>query len=317
MGLAVGVDIGGTKIAAGVVNDQGAVLAQERMATGGRDAQTIEDGIADLVTRLRANYELEAVGIGAAGFVDEKRSRVNFAPNLGWHNEPLQHAVESQVGIPVVVENDANAAAWGEFRFGAGRDIEGLLDMVTITVGTGIGGGIVIGGNLYRGRWGAAGELGHMCVDPGGRPCSCGNRGCWEQYASGNALVREARWLASERRADAQVLLDLGDGTPEGVQGKHVTQAARAGDPVALAAFDFVARWLGLGMADIATVLDPQCFVIGGGVSEADDVLLPSVVRALTESVSGREHRQLPRVVVAALGNTAGVIGAADLARLR
>lgn len=314
MSLTVGVDIGGTKIAAGVVDQDGVILASERVATGGRDAETVEVAIAEQVAKLSEQYDIEAVGIGAAGFVDEKRSRVNFAPNLGWRDEPLRMAVESAVGVPVVVENDANAAAWGEYRFGAGK---GLDYLCMITVGTGIGAGIIIDGSLYRGRWGAAAEFGHMCVSPGGRPCSCGNRGCWEQYASGNALVREARWLASERRTEAEALLDLGDGTPEGVQGLHVTEAAREGDQVALAAFDFVARWLGVGMADIAAVLDPECFVIGGGVSEAGDVLLTSTVRSFTESVTGREHRTLPKTVIATLGNTAGLVGAADLARFR
>ncbi len=314
MGLTVGIDIGGTKIAAGVVDDHGRILARKRVATARRDAETVEHTVSDLVRQLQANHEIEAVGIGAAGLVDEKRSRVNFAPNLGWRDEPLRLAVESEINLPVVVENDANAAAWGEYRFGAGRGTEYL---VTITVGTGIGAGIIIEGNLYRGRWGAAAEFGHLCVEPGGRPCGCGNRGCWEQYASGNALVREARYLASERRTEAETLLDLGDGTPEGVQGVHITNAAREGDPVALAAFDFVSRWLGQGMADIAAILDPECFVIGGGVSEAGDILLNSTVRAFSESVTGKEHRTLPKCVVAKLGNTAGLVGAADLARLR
>ncbi|MEI2641152.1 MAG: ROK family glucokinase [Candidatus Nanopelagicales bacterium] len=314
MGLTVGIDIGGTKIAAGVVDDHGRILARKRVATARRDAETVEHTVSDLVRQLQAHHEIEAVGIGAAGFVDEKRSRVNFAPNLGWRDEPLRLAVESEINLPVVVENDANAAAWGEYRFGAGRGTEYL---VTITVGTGIGAGIIIDGNLYRGRWGAAAEFGHLCVEPGGRPCGCGNRGCWEQYASGNALVREARYLASERRTEAETLLDLGDGTPEGVQGVHITNAAREGDPVALAAFDFVSRWLGQGMADIAAILDPECFVIGGGVSEAGDILLNSTVRAFSESVTGKEHRTLPKCVVAKLGNTAGLVGAADLARLR
>jgi glucokinase len=314
MGLTVGVDIGGTKIAAGVVDEQGRIQARHRVATAGRDAETIEQTVADLVRGLQRDFEIEAVGIGAAGFVDEKRSRVIFAPNLGWKDEPLRAAVEAEVGVPVVVENDANAAGWAECRFGAGLGVEYV---VTITVGTGIGAGIVLDGELYRGRWGAAAEFGHLTVEPGGRPCACGKRGCWEQYASGNALVREARYLASERRSEAEVLLNLGDGTPEGVQGPHVTAAAREGDPVALAAFDFVARWLGQGMADIAAVLDPECFVIGGGVSEADDVLLAPTVRAFTESLSGREHRPVSKVKVAKLGNAAGLVGAADLARYR
>ncbi|MCB0899025.1 MAG: ROK family glucokinase [Actinobacteria bacterium] len=314
MGLTVGIDIGGTKIAAGVVDEEGRILARVRAATPGRDAEQVEQKVSEMVLSLRNDHDIEAVGIGAAGFVDEKRSRVNFAPNLGWKDEPLRMAVESVVDLPVVVENDANAAAWGEYRFGAGK---GRDFLVTITVGTGIGAGIILEGALYRGRWGAAAEFGHLNVDPGGRPCGCGNRGCWEQYASGNALVREARYLASERRSEAETLLDLGDGTPEGVQGLHVTQAAREGDPVALAAFDFVSRWLGQGMADVTAILDPECFVIGGGVSEAGELLLASTVRAFTESVSGKETRQLPKIVIAKLGNAAGLVGAADLARFR
>ena len=314
MGLTVGVDIGGTKIAAGVVDEQGEILARKRVATAGRSAETVERTVSDLVKQLQRDFDIEAIGIGAAGFVDEKRSRVNFAPNLGWRDEPLRMAVESATGLPVVVENDANAAAWGEYRFGAGRGSDYL---VAITVGTGIGGGIITEGALYRGRYGAAAEFGHLSVDPGGRPCGCGNRGCWEQYASGNALVREARYLASERRTEAEKMLDLGDGTPEGVQGVHVSTAAREGDPVALAAFDFVSRWLGQGMADVAAILDPECFVIGGGVSEAGDILLGSTVRAFGESVTGRDHRTLPKIVVAQLGNAAGLVGAADLARYR
>ncbi len=314
MGLTVGVDIGGTKIAAGVVDEQGEILARKRVATAGRSAETVERTVSDLVKQLQRDFDIEAIGIGAAGFVDEKRSRVNFAPNLGWRDEPLRMAVESATGLPVVIENDANAAAWGEYRFGAGRGSDYL---VAITVGTGIGGGIITEGALYRGRYGAAAEFGHLSVDPGGRPCGCGNRGCWEQYASGNALVREARYLASERRTEAEKMLDLGDGTPEGVQGVHVSTAAREGDPVALAAFDFVSRWLGQGMADVAAILDPECFVIGGGVSEAGDILLGSTVRAFGESVTGRDHRTLPKIVVAQLGNAAGLVGAADLARYR
>ena len=310
----MGVDIGGTKTGAGVADEQGESLARKRVATAGRSAENVERTVSHLVKQLQRDFDIEAIGIGAAGFVDEKRSRVNFAPNLGWRDEPLRMAVESATGLPVVIENDANAAAWGEYRFGAGRGSDYL---VAITVGTGIGGGIITEGALYRGRYGAAAEFGHLSVYPGGRPCGCGNRGCWEQYASGNALVREARYLASERRTEAEKMLDLGDGTPEGVQGVHVSTAAREGDPVALAAFDFVSRWLGQGMADVAAILDPECFVIGGGVSEAGDILLGSTVRAFGESVTGRDHRTLPKIVVAQLGNAAGLVGAADLARYR
>jgi glucokinase len=286
---------------------------EDRRRTPSRGADAVETAVIELVEEFKSGHDIEAVGIGFAGFIDEKRSRVLLAPNLGWTDEPLRMAIEGKVGLPVIVENDANAAAWGEYRFGG--DIP--QDMVCVTVGTGIGGGLIIGGQLYRGAHGVAAEFGHLNVEPGGRLCGCGNRGCWEQYASGNALVREARLLAAERRSEAEILLDLGDGTPEAVEGKHVTIAARKGDPVALAAFDSLARWLGQGIADVTALLDPACFVIGGGVSEAGDLLLGATRRAFMSALSGRDSRPIPDLRLAALGNKAGLVGAADLARIR
>ena len=212
------------------------------------------------------------------------------------------------------MENDANAAAWGEFRFGAGRDAH---DLVAVTVGTGIGGGIVLSDRLVRGAFGMAAEFGHLVRVPDGRLCGCGKRGCWEQYASGNALLRKARELAAERRNEAHTLLDLGDGTPEGVTGKHITVAARDGDPVALEAFSRIGRWLGTGLADVAALLDPAMFVIGGGVSEAGELLLAPTRVAFVSALVAAGHRPHAQVVAAELGNDAGLVGAADLARDR
>ncbi|MFZ1361721.1 MAG: ROK family glucokinase [Candidatus Nanopelagicales bacterium] len=313
MSLAVGIDIGGTKIAAGVVDDNGEIIDSGRVKTPRVGIGSVQSAVVELVQELQSKHDIEAVGVGAAGFVNESRSAVLLAPNLGWKDIPLKENLESRLNLRVVIENDANVAAWGEFKYGAGR---GLSDMVCITVGTGIGGGLVLGGQLFRGGHGVAAEIGHLCVEPGGRLCGCGNRGCWEQYASGNALVREARYLASERRSEAARLLALGDGTPEGVTGAHVTEAAQAGDPVALGAFDSVARWLGVGMADLTAVLDPGVFVIGGGVSEAGDLLLGAVKRAYKDSVSGNDVRPIAEVRLAELGNKAGVVGAADLTRV-
>ena len=312
MGLAVGIDIGGTKIAGGVVDDDGNILQMDRRSTPSRGPDALEKVVIDLVNEYKAEFGVESVGIGFAGFIDEKRARVLIAPNLGWIDEPLKLAVESDVGLPVIVENDANAAAWGEYRFSG---VKLPSDLVCVTVGTGIGGGLIFNGDLYRGAHGVAAEFGHLNIEPGGRLCACGNRGCWEQYASGNALVREARLLSAERRTEAQVLLDLGDGTPEGVEGQHVTIAARKGDPVALAAFDSLARWLGQGIADVTSLLDPGCFVIGGGVSEAGDLLLGATRRAFMSALSGRDSRPIPEIRLAALGNKAGLVGAADLSR--
>lgn len=317
MSLTIGVDIGGTKIAGGIVDVRGAILARSRQETE-RDPRevvaTIVAVVRDLVSVAARDGlgDVEAVGLGAPGFVDETRQVVRFAPNIDWAEEPLAVAVSAACGLPTIVENDANAAAWGEFRFGAGRAAH---DLVAVTVGTGIGGGIVLGDRLVRGAYGMAAEFGHLVRVPDGRLCGCGKRGCWEQYASGNALLRKARELAAERRNEAHTLLDLGDGTPEGVTGQHITVAAREGDPVALEAFSRIGRWLGTGLADVAALLDPAVFVIGGGVSEAGDLLLAPTRAAFAASLVAAGHRPHAEVVAAELGNDAGLVGAADLAR--
>ncbi|MCX6432925.1 MAG: ROK family glucokinase [Actinobacteria bacterium] len=314
MGLSIGVDIGGTKILAGTVTENGEVVATARRPTPRHDAEDVLDLVADVVNELIAGSAepLVGVGLGVAGLVDAERSHVYFAPNLRWSQVPVRELLEAACGLPVVVENDGNVAAWGEYRFGAGRDSG---DLTLVTVGTGIGGGIVINGGLFRGAHGVAGEIGHINAVPDGRPCGCGRNGCLEQYASGDALVREARLLAADRRAEAGVLLAMGDGTPEGVQGVHITEAARAGDPVALEAFTVVGTWLGRGLADLAAVLDPEVFVIGGGVSDAGDLLLASARQTLADKLIGQQDRPAPLVKVAELTNRAGLVGAADLAR--
>lgn len=314
MGLSIGVDVGGTKILAGAVAEDGSIQATSRRPTPRHDAEAVLAQVADVVAELRDGTDeaIDGVGVGIAGVVDAERSRVYFAPNLRWSQVPARALLEASTGLPVVVENDGNIAAWGEYRFGAGR---GTSDMVLVTVGTGIGGGIVIDGRLFRGAHGAAGEIGHINAVPDGRACGCGRGGCWEQYASGNALVREARELAAERRSEAGLLLSLGDGTPEGVQGPEVTQAALAGDPIAREAFARVGTWLGRGLADLAAVLDPEVFVIGGGVSESGDLLLASARSTLNDKLIGQQNRPAPLVRAAELANSAGIVGAADLVR--
>jgi len=310
--LAIGVDIGGTKVAAGLVDGLGRVLARARRPTPSRDARAVEQTIADVVTELSSGVDVVAVGIGAAGFVDADRSRVLFAPHLAWRNEPLREAVTQLLGVPVVVENDANAAAWAEYRFGAGQGEERL---VCVTLGTGIGGGIVIDGAVQRGRWGMAGEFGHMIVVPDGRRCECGNRGCLEQYASGNVLGREARELAAAGSPVTVPLLERAGGNVAGLIGPLITEAARDGDPVAIELFEDVGRWLGIGLANLAAALDPGMFVVGGGVSDAGELLLRPARESFRRVLTGRGFRPEPRIVRAALGPEAGLVGAADLAR--
>jgi glucokinase len=312
MGLTIGVDVGGTKIAAGAVDDQGKILEKLRRPTPSASPTRTARVIAETVTALLARHEARAVGVGAAGFVDETRSTVSFAPNLAWRDEPLREKIEALVGLPVVVENDANASAWAEARFGAAC---GQGHVLFIAVGTGIGAGFVLADQLYRGRWGMAGEPGHFRVVPEGRLCGCGNRGCWEQYASGNALVAEARDIARRSPSAAIRLLQLAGGSPEGIGGHEVTIAAREGDPAALRCFGIVGSWLGQGLADLAAILDPGCFVIGGGVSEAGDLLIGPARAAYDKGLTGARYRPRADVRLAALGADAGIVGAADLAR--
>lgn len=314
MTVTIGVDIGGTKIAAGAVSADGEVESVGRRSTPKRDADAVVEVITELVGSLvkTSGSEVLGVGLGVAGFVDASQSVVLTASNLGWSDEPIKEKLQQRLSLPVVVENDANAAAWGEYRFGAGR---GRDEMIMVTVGTGVGGGLILGGRLQRGAHGVGGEFGHMVIVPEGRRCGCGRHGCWEQYASGSSLVRYARELASEERDDAGLLLSLGDGTPEGVQGPHVTEAAKDEDPVAMEAFDRLGLWLGRGMADIAALLDPEVFVIGGGVVESGDLVLRPTIASFEGSLVSPEVRPPTPIIPASLGNAAGIVGAADLAR--
>ncbi len=314
MALAIGVDIGGTKVAAGVVDEAGEVLETVRRPTPSRDVDETEDTICAVVTELAARHEVVAVGIGAAGWIANDRATVLFSPHLAWRNEPLRDALGDRIGLPVVVENDANAAAWAEYRFGAAR---GERVVCCVTLGTGIGGGLVVSGVLFRGAHGVAAEYGHMTVVPGGRRCACGNRGCWEMYASGRALARDARELAEVSPVAAERLLDLAGGSPAQLTGEHVTVAAREGDPAAMEIFIEMDRWLGRGIANLAAVLDPTVVVVGGGVCTAGDLLLGPTAEEFAANLTGRGFRPAARIALAECGPLAGLIGAADLARRR
>jgi glucokinase len=310
--LTIGVDIGGTKVAAGVVDEKGAILSRTRHLTPSSDPEAVEGVIARCVDELREEHEVAGVGIGAAGFIDHRRGVVLIAPNLAWRDEPLRDAVAERTGLPVYVDNDANTAAWAEYRFGAGQGEEHLM---VVTVGTGIGGGIVLGGELYHGRWGIAAEYGHMQVSQSGRRCGCGQHGCWEQYCSGRALLHEAREIADVQPGYGKRLLELGGGRPEGIEAPEVTAAAREGDPAALDCFEEIGTWLGQGLADLAAVLDPGMFVVGGGVADAGELLLAPARRVFAERLTGGPSRPQAEIRLAALGNDAGLVGAADLAR--
>jgi glucokinase len=312
MSLSCGIDVGGTKIAGGVVDDDGTVLEQLRVDSPASDVEAIEDAIAGLVARLQVNHAIETVGVGAAGYIDKSRSTVMFAPNLAWRDVDLRAELEPRVGMPVVVENDANAAAWGEFVYGAGHDVD---DLLLVTVGTGVGGGLVLDGGLYRGAFGVGAEIGHLRVVPQGRLCGCGNHGCFEQYASGSALVRNAREAAAAGSLLARELLDRAGGDVDGIDGPLITGAAREGDQFAIEQLAELGRWLGEGIASLTSVLDPAVVAIGGGVADADELLLDPMRAAFEANLSGRGHRPVLEIRKASLGNRAGLIGAADLAR--
>jgi glucokinase len=313
--LTIGVDVGGTKIAAGLVDLAGNVVARTRADVSDKSPTGVISAIAEAVNQLRAesNAEIVGVGVGLPAFLDTAREIAVVVPNLGWRDVPAGQMLRDALKTEVTLENDANVAAWGEYRFGAGHGVD---DLVMVTIGTGVGGGIILGGRLLVGGQGMAAEIGHMILVPGGLPCPCGKSGCWEQYASGQALVRIAKELASATSPDAKALCDLGDGSVASITGVHVTAAASAGNEVGLAAFAQLADNIAAGLADLVAVLDPSAFVVGGGVSESGDILMQPLVAAYASKVLVERQQNIP-LRVATLRNDAGLIGAADLVRFR
>ncbi|HEX7247024.1 MAG TPA: ROK family protein, partial [Actinomycetota bacterium] len=301
---AIGIDVGGTKTAALLVDRDGGVLGREVRVTPADDERAT---LATMVEAARALGAPSAAGVGiaAAGMVD-RGGTMRFAPNLSWRDVALASFVGEALGLPCVAHNDANAAAWGEFRHGAGR---GSSHMLMIGVGTGIGGGIVLDGHLYRGANGFAGEIGHIVVEPAGPPCGCGNRGCWEQVASGTAITRTGRRAAA--RHPYSSLRELAGGDPRAVTGDIVTRAALDGDTVSQGILVEVGFRLGVGIAGLVNVLDPDVVVIGGGASEAGDLLLVPARDGYRRSVEGADRRPEVPIVQAALGSDSGAIGAA------
>jgi glucokinase len=313
MALAIGIDAGGTKVAGLLVDvDQdGSILDRRVVRTPALDGEAAARTIVAVARDLMADRsDVGAVGVGAPGLVS-REGVVRFAPNVAWREFPMAERIGRGVGLPVYVDNDANVAAWGEFRFGAGRDAN---DMLLLTVGTGIGGGIVSDGRLFRGAHGFAAEVGHIIVEPGGPRCGCGNLGCWEQVAAGRAIDRLGRQAAREHPESH--LVEMAEGDPEKVNGPLVTTAAKEGDPVAIHVLAEVGRRLGEGIAGLVNILDPDMVVVGGGAIVAGDLLLEPARQAFGESVEARAHRPEVPIVAAILENDAGAVGAADLAMI-
>jgi glucokinase len=301
---ALGIDVGGTKLVAATVTADGAVVERRRLETPARDGDRLVATLHDLIADLGGDGL--PVGIGVAGMVD-RDGRVRYGPNIAVRDVPLAAALRAVAGGEVTVVNDANAAVLGEQRAGAAR---GRSDVLLFTLGTGVGGGIVLDGRLREGPHGFAGEVGHLIVAEGGRPCPCGNRGCIEAYASGTAIGLAAR----DRLVDQSVeTLLRGD---EQLTGRSVTDAAVAGDALAQSILVEVGRWLGVAAAGLVNVLDPEVVLIGGGAGRATAPwVVPAAEAAIAERMlGGAQVRPAPPIELTALGDDAGMIGAALLA---
>ncbi|CAL9592861.1 Glucokinase [Actinosynnema sp. ALI-1.44] len=309
--LTVGVDVGGTSVRAGVVDADGAVLDTARAATPSGE-EALEEAIGAAVAEVASRHKVSAVGLAVAGFVAPDRRTVRFAPHLAWRQAPVADRIAQRVGLPVVLEHDANAAALAEHRFGAAR---GARIAALVAIGTGIGGALLIDGEVFRGAHGVAPELGHLRLVPDGRPCPCGKSGCWERYCSGTALTTTAVELLARHPGVSTLMAREALGDSRAVTGRRVAAAARDGDPLAKRAMADLARWLGEGLALVADVYDPEVVVIGGGVSESAPLFLDDARERYAAVVTGAGHRPLARIRTAQLGDDAGIVGVATLAR--
>ncbi|KEI44255.1 ROK family protein [Saccharopolyspora rectivirgula] len=306
--LTIGVDVGGTSVRASVVDAHGRILDTRRARTP-RTGQELNSAIADTVRALADRYPVAAVGLAVAGFVSEDRRIVRFAPHLDWRHVPVADELAARLDVPVLLEHDANAAAVAEQRLGAAA---GAKVAALVAIGTGIGGALVLNGEVFRGAYGVAPELGHLRLVPGGRQCPCGKHGCWERYCSGTALVETATELLAAHPEETSVLAAIEPGKLTGVQ---VAQAAETGDSIAQLAMADLAKWLGEGLALVADVYDPEVVVIAGGVCESAHLFLGSAREHYAAAVTGAGHRPLARVRVGRWGDKAGMVGAAVLAR--
>lgn len=309
---AIGIDIGGTKIAGALVSADGVIVRELRVPTPATDPDAIAEAVVGLITELSEDVAVVAAGVAAAGYVDAARANIVYAPNLSWRNEPFKAKLEAKLDIPVFIDNDANAAGWAEYRFGAGR---GYRHMVMLTIGTGVGGAIITDGRLLRGGFGVAAELGHIRHIPNGRLCGCGRNGCIEQYASGTALLRSAIELANSGSPAGARLSELMTENEGQLTGVQVYQAISEGDEGSLGLLRDLGIALGKTIATLAAVLDPEIVVIGGGVSAAGDLLLDPIREGYLSSLSAKGFHPELTVAAAQFVNDAGVVGAADLAR--
>lgn len=308
---AIGIDIGGTKIAGALVDESGKILSELKVPTPASDPDAIVASVVGLVDALRQGNEVLGVGVAAAGFIDAEQSTIIYAPNLSWRNEHFKAKLQEKISLPIIIENDANAAAWAEFRYGAGK---GYRHMIMLTIGTGVGGAVIADSKMLRGGFGIAGELGHIRMVPDGQLCGCGSRGCLESYASGTALLKNARRLAKSNDPKGARLAQL-EAEHGKLKGEQVYQAIVEADPGALELLRELGTWLGSAVSSFTAVLDPEVVVIGGGVSQAGELLLEPIRKAYLEQLPARGYRPELKIVAAEFVNDAGVVGAADLVR--
>ena len=306
---AVGVDVGGSGTKGGLVDRGGQVGLRHEVPTdphaGTKGIIAVVEG---LLQRAREQgREVVAVGVGAAGFIDAASGSVTFSPNIVYDDPQLRDALESRTGLPLAVDNDANAAAWGERSFGAAR---GTDHLAFLTIGTGIGSGFIANGRLVRGFSGAAAEFGHVVIDPSGPRCGCGLRGCLEQFASGQAIERLAREAVAQDPESRIVALA---GIGGAIRGRHVSEAAKHYDETACDVLRRAGRALGVGLSNVVNVFDPEVIVLGGSVIKAGEAFLGPARDELTR-MTGAQRRRPMRLDVTALGDDAGIIGAAALA---
>ena len=305
---AISVDVGGTKIAATVVSPEGKILNETRYPTQAVPPNRLVGTIAEAITEVKDGFEVGGVCLAVPGLILAAENKVIFSPNLHEIEDiRLDEEMGERTGMSVTVENDANAAAWGEFRFGAGRDVEHLT---FITLGTGVGGGVITHGVLLRGAQGAGGELGHVTVDPTGPRCGCGNHGCLEALASGTAIQRRAREIANDRPGSALGRLAI----ERQVLGEDVTRLAQEGDEAAISVLEETGRWLGIGLAGFVNTFNPEVIAVGGGASRAGEFVL-APARKEVQLRARSPSRDLVEIKEATLGPESGVLGAAALAR--
>lgn len=308
---AIGIDIGGTKIAGALVDENGSIVREMRVPTPANDVTALTSAVAEIINELASGCEVVGAGIAAAGFIDADQSHIVYAPNLSWRNEPFKANLEKLISLPVLLENDANAAGWAEYRYGAGV---GTKHMVMLTIGTGVGGAVIADSRMLRGGFGIAGELGHIRLVPNGKLCGCGQRGCLESYGSGSALLKSAKELVASGDPKGARLAQLERAAGQ-LSGTEVYQAIQERDPGALELLSELGSWIGQAIGSLVAVLDPEIVVIGGGVSAAGDLLLNPIREAYLEHLPARGFRPELKIVAAEFVNDAGVVGAADLVR--